>query len=105
MGIDPKELMSYKKYVQSFIRFPIHGRRNIAGKFKERGSRKVIDGDNFPCIEFGKRNALECYKAAIAYFNHTRSEKEKERKAVSAKWNDSSIPPSSKDEGILEAII
>lgn len=88
MGFHVTAIMSYKKYIQAYIKQPIIGRRKIKGVFREKGSSKIFKNDNFDCIEFGHSNAEECYKGAIAYFNYTCSGNEKERVAVSAKWVD-----------------
>ena len=87
MGMNPLELISYEKYIQSYIRQPIQGRRNIIGVFKQKKSGKIIKGDNFSCIMFGKCNAKDCYKRAVEYFNYTRQNNEDERIFVSAKWD------------------
>lgn len=86
MCINVVELFPYKKYIQSYIRQPIHGRRPVKGVFKEKRTGKIVTGDDFDCIVFGKESAEECYKAAIGYFNHTLQPGESEREFVSAEW-------------------
>jgi len=85
--MENKEIMPYEKFVVYVLSRLTHGRRNIRGVFKEKGSKKIIKGDNFSCIVTGKGTADESYKDAIAYFNHTKIDKEKERVFVSAEWD------------------
>jgi hypothetical protein len=106
--------LSYQTYVKNLRSHIVDGIRMISGSFKEKGSNKIITGDDFHVLVCG--DALKSYTLAIDYFNHTLQTGEKKRTPVSAKWieckkltevksgcdaNNDGIPPNNKLLGIL----
>lgn len=90
MGFNKHELMDFKKYSQSVKKLLFsEDTIFIEGCFREKGSKKIIKGDNFEAkvvkISGEKASANFIYKTYIDWFNYTRNEDEKERTFVSAK--------------------
>lgn len=86
------EMMPFKKYCQAHLRKLFQeDRKWIEGCFKEKGSGVVHDKDDFFAHPVGHGEAMETYSAYISWFNHTRTPFEKERVAVSARWDKSKV--------------
>ena len=86
----PEEIMDFKKFAQSKKGLIYSDEKVwIEGKFKEVGSDKIHDGDNFLANEVhtnGKPiSAKEIYKTYLEWFNYTLRQGEGKRIFVSAK--------------------
>ena len=79
------EMMSFKKYVQSFGILYNEVTIKINGTFREKPSGNVIKEDIFKAHTLGKLNIKDIYKTYLAWFNHTRTKNEEEREFVNVK--------------------
>lgn len=61
-------------------------RKRVLGVFRDKITGKIIEGDNFNCINIHD-DAEKSYKRAIDFYNHTLRDDEHEREFVSAKWD------------------
>ncbi len=90
MSFNMHELMDFKKFAQTISKLMYsEDTIFIKGCFKEVGSNKIIEGDNFEAhkvFESGKKIDLKLiYKTYIKWFNYTKNPDEKERIFVSVK--------------------
>ena len=90
-GISGEALMDFKKFAQSKKGLMYNNERLVLkGKFREKGSKKVISGDNFwvnKVYKSGEKiNAELIYKTYIDWFNYTLRPMEIERVFVSAEF-------------------
>lgn len=92
----PEEMMDFKKFSQS-VKGLIYSEEKvfIEGKFRQKGNKEIISGDNFwanAIHSSGKSiNAKEIYKIYLGWFNRTLRSFESERFFVSAKINNAKI--------------
>lgn len=89
----PEYLVDFKKFVQSKKGLMFSENKIfIKGTFKEKGSDKIVSGDNFWAHEVFKSgekiNAELIYKTYLEWFNYTLRPHEKERIFVSAEFGD-----------------
>ena len=78
-------MMPFKKFVQSKGILYCEETIKVNGTFKEKGTGEIIKGDIFYAHKLGKLTIEEVYKIYLEWFNHTRSDNEKEREFVSVK--------------------
>ena len=84
MGINPTELIEYKKFFNYHLGLRDRGRKYVRGRFRDKGSPKIYI-EELHVLNYNN-NAKKSYEATIKYFNYTRTGTEKERMMVSAEW-------------------
>lgn len=85
------KLMEIEKFLEYNLNKRINdrnanNRKLLNGSFKEEGSDKIFEGDNFLAYELSRCSAFEVYECYVAYYNYTITEFEKKRIAVKAEW-------------------
>ena len=79
------EMMPFKKYVQSFGIIYHEDTIMINGTFREKPSGCIVKGDIIKAHKLGKLTIKDIYKTYLAWFNHTRVEREEEREFISVR--------------------
>ena len=88
MSIDMVKLIPFKNF--SYMKKQLYSEKCffLKGSFKQKGSDKIISGDNFEAKKIVGLSIEQIYKLYIQWFNHTLRPGEKERSFVSATSED-----------------